>query len=68
MMQILRCKECGGETIGLDETAVNVEFTKSHHCDKCYHSHEEITRYFFCSTQCFHCYIRKVVNGAAVFS
>jgi hypothetical protein len=38
-----------------------------HHCDKCYHGHEEKQTYFFCSLACFRVYVLKVAQGKAEF-
>jgi len=59
MMQICHCNQCGNDLIELDAVSVNVELSKSHHCDKCYHSHEEKTTYFFCSLECFVAYCKQ---------
>ena len=67
MIQIVKCDECGGESIAMDAVSVNVELHKSHFCDKCYNSKTESQRYFFCSEKCFQIYIRKVVDGEAEF-
>lgn len=67
MMQIVHCDECGGSSIALEAVSVHVELNKHHHCDKCYHGHEEKTTYFFCSEGCFHEYLVKVAKGEKQF-
>ncbi len=65
MMQIIYCNECGGSNIDLESVSVNVVLSKQHHCDKCYHNHEEKQTYFFCSEKCFHTYLSRVAEGKA---
>ena len=62
-MQFVHCNECGGSGIGLESVSVDVVLSKHHHCDKCYHGHEEKQTYFFCSEKCFHAYLLKVAEG-----
>ena len=64
-MQICHCVECGGSTIGLGSTSVDVVLNKSNHCDKCYHTHTEKQNFFFCSKECFLNHMKKVVEGTA---
>ena len=67
MMQIIHCNECGGDNIALESVSVDVNLSMHHHCDKCYHSHEEKQTYFFCSLACFIAYVNKVAQGKAEF-
>lgn len=67
-MKIVRCDYCGSDLIKSNAISVNVELNKHQHCEKCHQSVEEKTLYFFCSEECFHCYLTKVVNGQASFS
>jgi hypothetical protein len=65
MIQTVKCKECGGEYIGLDNISVDVIFTEHIYCDKCRNSHQSNQSFFFCSQTCFNNYIKKVVEGKA---
>jgi endogenous inhibitor of DNA gyrase (YacG/DUF329 family) len=65
MMQIVNCVECGGSTIGLGSTSVNVVLNRSNHCDKCHNTHADRREFFFCSEECFHKYLQKVADGTA---
>lgn len=67
MMQIVRCNECGGDHIGLKSVSVDVTLSMHHHCDTCYHGHDENQTYFFCSLACFLAYVNKVAQGKAEF-
>jgi len=67
MMQVVHCDNCNGTNIGLEAVSVSVELNKHKHCDKCYRSHEETTRYFFCCEGCFLTYIQKVAADKASF-
>lgn len=53
MVQTIYCKYCGGCSIPLKQTYVNVSFITSENCDRCRRSHDESTTEFFCSVKCF---------------
>lgn len=59
MMQIIKCDNCNGESIGLNDVSVHVEMSKAHHCKHCYHTKTDTKTYFFCSDKCFKEYIKK---------
>ena len=57
MMEIITCKQCGGEINMLNKTAVIVKY-KSYKrcCDHCNSTREESYSYYFCCENCFETY------------
>lgn len=65
MVQTVHCVQCGGSSIPIGSVSVNIVLSKSAWCEHCYNSKTDNQHTFFCSTQCFHAYLLKVVNGEA---
>lgn len=63
MLEIIGCKNCGNASIPLGSVTVNVTLKMHKWCDHCGQSKTSDQQTFFCSTECFHAYMLKVVNG-----
>ena len=58
-MQVVSCKNCGGEHIPMGGISVDVTFMEHNFCKECHQSHTEKQTYFFCSVDCFQKYTKS---------
>jgi len=53
MIQIIGCKNCGNESLGLDRWYVNVDYKLNHYCEHCRNTEPETKSEHFCCIKCF---------------